>query len=208
MADDMIPVCVYIDGFNLYHALTRFGDNKVKWLDLNALSHRLISPKSEKVQGIFYFSAFAHWLPHKVARHEMYVKALEARGVTCILGHFKNKDRKCNSCGATWIAHEEKETDVSIGINLVNDAYKQRYEKAYLVTRDSDLMPAVRMVRAEFPTKQIVAVAPPLMGHSNDLIAVCNSKQKISPDQVRACLLPEKLQHSDGTIVIRPLEYR
>jgi uncharacterized LabA/DUF88 family protein len=204
----MTPVCVYIDGFNLYHALTKFGDNQVKWLDLNALSQRLILPHSEKVQGIFYFSAFAHWLPDKRARHEVYVKALEARGVICILGHFKNKDRKCYSCGATWIAHEEKETDVSIGISLVNDAYKQRYEKAYLVTRDSDLMPAVRMVRTEFPTKRIVAVAPPLMGHSNDLITVCHSKQKISPAQVKACLLPEKLQHSDGTIIVRPLEYR
>jgi hypothetical protein len=133
----MTPVCVYIDGFNLYHALLKFGDSRVKWLDLNALSHRLISPKTEKVQSIFYFSAFAHWLPAKMARHEIYVKALEARGVTCILGHFKNKERKCSSCGATWIAHEEKETDVSIGISLVNDAYKQRYEKAYLVTRDN-----------------------------------------------------------------------
>jgi hypothetical protein len=204
----MTPVCVYIDGFNLYHALLKFGDARVKWLDLNALSHRLVSPKSEKVQSIFYFSAFAHWLPDKVARHGIYVKALQARGVTCILGHFKSKDRRCKSCGATWVAHEEKETDVSIGINLLNDAYKQRYEKAYLVTRDSDLMPAVRMIRTEFPTKEIVAVAPPLMGHSNDLITVCHSKQKISPDQVKACLLPEKLQHSDGTIIVRPLEYR
>ncbi len=45
------------------------------------------------------------------------------------------------------------------------------------------------------------------MGHSNDLIAVCNSKQKINPNQVRACLLPEKLQHSNGTLVVRPAEY-
>jgi hypothetical protein len=63
-------------------------------------------------------------------------------------------------------------------------------------TRDSDLMPAVRMVRTEFPTKQ------------NDLIAVCHSKQKISSDQVRSCLLPEKLRHGDGTVIIRPVEYR
>jgi hypothetical protein len=118
----MTPVCVYIDGFNLYHALLKVRDNRVKWLDLNALSHRLISPKTEKVQSIFYFSALAHWLPDKMARHAIYVKALPARGVTCILGYFKSKDRRCNSCGATWVAHEEKETDVSIGINLVNDA--------------------------------------------------------------------------------------
>jgi hypothetical protein len=42
----MTPVCVYIDGFNLYHALTKFNDDKVKWLDLAALADRLISPKS------------------------------------------------------------------------------------------------------------------------------------------------------------------
>jgi uncharacterized LabA/DUF88 family protein len=204
----MTPVCFYIDGLNLYHALAKFGDNRVKWLDLYVLSHRLISPKSEKISSIFYFSAFAHWLPDKMARHQVYVKALEATGVTCILGHFKNKSRKCNSCGAIWTAHEEKETDVSIGISLVNDAYKARYDKAYLVTRDSDLMPAVRMVRAEFPTKKIAAVARPLMGHSNDLIALCHSKMKITPDQVKACLLPEKVRHSDGTIIVRPAEYR
>jgi hypothetical protein len=69
-------------------------------------------------------------------------------------------------------------------------------------------MPAVRMVRTEFPAKQIVAVAPPLVGHSNDLIAVCNSKQKISPGQVRAYLLPDKPQQSDGTIIVRPVEYQ
>ena len=107
----MTPVCIYIDGFNLYHALVRFEDHKLKWLDLRALSQRLISSKTEEVKGIFYFSAYAHWLPDKMARHRVYVKALEAVSVTCILGHFKNKDRKCNSCGATWIAHEEKETD-------------------------------------------------------------------------------------------------
>ncbi|SRR6266852_317086 len=97
----MVPACVYIDGFNLYHALAKLAENKVKWLDLNALSHRLILPKSEKIRGIFYCSAFAHWLPDKMARHQVYVRALEATGVTCILGHSKNKDRKCKSCGAT-----------------------------------------------------------------------------------------------------------
>lgn len=83
----MTPVCVYVDGFNLYHALARFKDDKVKWLDLATLADRLIAPKTEKVQSVFYFSAFAHWLPAKMARHQIYVKALEARGVTCVLGH-------------------------------------------------------------------------------------------------------------------------
>ena len=38
----MTPVCFYFDGFNLYHALVRFQDDKVKWLDLAALAKRLL----------------------------------------------------------------------------------------------------------------------------------------------------------------------
>jgi uncharacterized LabA/DUF88 family protein len=204
----MIPVRVYIDGFNLYHALLNFRDAKVIWLDLRALSKRLISPVSEELTGVFYFSAFADWLAAPRSRHEEYVKALRATGVTCVMGQRKKKDRHCKACGARWVAHEEKETDVSIGIHLLNDAYQGRYDKAYLVTRDSDLMPAVRMVRAEFPSKEIVAVAPPLMGHSNDLIGVCQSKKTIRPKQVFGSLLPQHVLDPSGVVVAtRPRNY-
>lgn len=204
----MVPVCVYIDGFNLYHALLRFKDPKVEWLDLRALANRLIQPKTEGIRSIYYFSAYAHWLPASMSRHQEYVKALEATGVIPVLGHFKNKDRKCHACDAEWVAHEEKETDVSIGITMLNDAYKGRYEKAYLVTRDSDLVPAVKMIRAEFSSKGIVAVAPPLMGHSNDLLAVCNAKKKISPDQIWSCLFPKIVNRKDGSLAAtRPSKY-
>src|SRR6476620_1001790 len=111
--------------------ITRFCVSRIrgsKWLDLHALSHRIIRPKTEVIRLIYYFSAYADWLPGPMRRHEEYVKALTALGVTCILGHFKKKSRSCHSCGATWIAHEEKETDVSIGITLLNDAYKGLYE--------------------------------------------------------------------------------
>jgi hypothetical protein len=125
----MTSVSVYVDGFNLYHALVRFRDDKVKWLDLRALSQRLIRPKTEEIKAINYFSAYADWLPGPKSRHEEYVKALMACGVHCILGHFKSKDRRCKSCGAAWVAHEEKETDVSIGIAMLNDATKASTRK-------------------------------------------------------------------------------
>jgi NYN domain len=204
----MTPVSIYVDGFNLYHALVKFRDEKVKWLDLRALSQRVIRPKTERIVAINYFSAYADWLPGPKSRHEEYVNALTALGVNCILGHFKRKDRTCFACGAKWVAHEEKETDVSIGITLLNDAYKGAYEKAYLVTRDSDLLPAIKMVRVEFPAKEIVAVAPPLMGHSNDLIKLCQEKKKISPEQIWSCLLPREVKRANGTVAAtRPKDY-
>jgi uncharacterized LabA/DUF88 family protein len=204
----MIRVCIYIDGFNFYHALLRFNDEKVKWLDLAALAERLISPRTEIITGIFYFSAYAEWLSGPKTRHVEYVKALTAVGVIPVMGHFKEKDRSCRRCGATWIAHEEKETDVSIGIALLNDAYKDRYDKALLITRDSDLMPAMKMARAEFPQKEIMVVAPPLMGHSNDLLSVCSSKKKITPKQIWECLLPQQVFGQNGALAAtRPRNY-
>jgi hypothetical protein len=62
-AFNMVRVSAYIDGFNLYHALTRFKDDRVKWLNLKSLVNRLILPKSERIVDIYYFSAYAHWLP-------------------------------------------------------------------------------------------------------------------------------------------------
>ncbi len=204
----MIRVAVYIDGFNLYHALLRFQDNRVKWLDLRALSERLISPQTEKIERIYYFSAYAKWLPGPMSRHEKYVKALAATGITCVLGHFKHKDRKCIKCGHTWKGHEEKETDVNIGITLLNDAYKNLYDTAYLITRDSDLVPAIKMVLAEFKNKRVVAVAPPLMGHSNDLINVCSFKKKITPAHIQSCLFPNTVYDRTGVVAAsRPQEY-
>jgi uncharacterized LabA/DUF88 family protein len=203
-----VPVNFYVDGFNLYHALLLFRDLKVEWLDLAALCRRLIQPKSERIQAIKYFSAYAHWRPEPMSRHEEYVKALEATGVIAVMGHFKNKDRECFACKAKWVAHEEKETDVSIGVTMLNDAYKGEYERAYLVSRDSDLMPAVKMIRTEFPKKEIITVAPPHMRHSNDLLTLCQAKKKITPQQVRDCLFPREVKRADGTVAAtRPTKY-
>ena len=82
----LVPVVFYVDGFNLYHALLRFRDPKVEWPDLRALCHRQVQPKTEVIKAIKYFSAFAHWLPEPMARHQEYVKALETTGVTAIMG--------------------------------------------------------------------------------------------------------------------------
>jgi hypothetical protein len=204
----MIPVCIYIDGFNLYYAICRLNDDRAKWLNLKSLAQRLIFPRTETLVGVYYFSAFARWLPGPLSRHQPYVAALRATGVTCVLGHFKIKDRECKTCGSKWKAHEEKETDVSIGITMIRDAYKGLYDKAYLLTRDSDLVPAVRMIKQEFPLKHICVVAPPNMGHSNDLTLVCDSKKKISPPQIFSCLFPERVYDASGNLAaVRPVEY-
>jgi uncharacterized LabA/DUF88 family protein len=203
----MIRSSFFIDGFNFYHALKRLDGNHLKWVNLRKLMARQTS-KSESIGRIYYFSAFADWLPGPKVRHEKYVAALNSENIDVILGNFKRKDRYCNHCKQTSIGHEEKETDVNIALCLLNEAYRNSYDRAYVVSRDSDLKPAIAMIRSLFPEKQIIVVAPPHFGHSTDLLSVSNGKRKISKEQIEQCLFPEHVTDAGGNVVAtRPVEY-
>ena len=66
----MAHVAVFVDGFNLYHAL---DDNpcfhKYKWLDLAKLA-RCFVPQTDEIVQVFYFTAYATWAPEKVEKHK------------------------------------------------------------------------------------------------------------------------------------------
>lgn len=202
-------VACFVDGFNLYHAVKRLNGSHLKWLNLWALMERQVSPISERLVAVNYFSAFANWMPAQKARHEEYVRALSSTGVTAIMGQFKEKDRYCRNCQHRWKGHEEKETDVNIALHLLNEAYKGTYDKALVVSRDSDLKPAVAMVLSRFPGLEIAIVAPPHLGHSNDLISVATTKRKITKSQIEACLFPQHVvdPKSGVRVAVRPVSY-
>ena len=138
-----IRIACFIDGFNLYHAINNIGRNELKWLDLWKLMECFVNPHIHEIIAVYYFSAFAEWLPDAFARHRAYVAALEQRGVKPVMGRFKRKDMSCKGCGRTWIAHEEKESDVNIAIWMVREAFNSNYDEAFLVSQDSDLAPAL-----------------------------------------------------------------
>ena len=199
----MKRVITYIDGFNLYHAVDDLKDQSLKWLDLWALSESLLR-QNETLKAVNYFSAFATWLPDPYARHRTYVAALQARGVTTIMGKFKQKPRSCRACGAKWIGHEEKETDVHIAVRLVADALLNDFERAIVISADSDLAPALRVVRQHQPGKELFVAAPPgRFASARDL----GPKLEVTKGKIRKCLLPAQLLDASGNPIIRPVEY-
>ncbi|MBA4172680.1 MAG: NYN domain-containing protein [Hyphomicrobium sp.] len=209
-------IIAYIDGFNLYHAIDDIGKPDprrpasatarrphLKWLNLWTLCESF-ARQGEVLEGVNYFSAFATWREaHK--RHIEYVKALEHAGVNCIMGHFKSKAQKCRNCGATWTQHEEKETDVHIASRIVFDAFEERYDRMILITADSDLAPALNLVKYKFPMKQIFVVAPPgRHGHARSL----NPSYTLTPGRLERHLLPPELYDAHGRLVAsRPASY-
>ncbi len=206
MAVDRV-VC-FIDGFNLYHAIARLKQPHLKWVDLWGLSRRYVRPASQRLEAVYYFSAYAHWLPDPKRRHEAFVLAQEAHGVTPVMGKFKCKDRWCPLCRRTSQGHEEKETDVNIALYLLDGAYRDTYDHALLISRDSDLVPALRMLLTRFPAKGVTVVAPPLAGHSTEMISCATAKTKIRAKHLEQCLLPREVSDATGTIVaVRPPEY-
>lgn len=198
----------FIDGYNLYHSLKRLKKPHIKWLNLHNLAKDIIPPQTETLQKVHYFSALAEWLPQQKIRHESYIKALKHYNVEIILGKFKKKDKKCPLCGGAYTGHEEKETDVNIALTILNEAYKDNYDCAYIISRDSDLKPALAMVKQIFSKKEIIIVAPPHAGHSTDLLSVADRKQKINMRQIQASLLPEIIKNKAGKIIAkRPSPY-
>ena len=75
----MRRVFVYVDGFNLYHAINELRDDSLKWLCLRRLSESMISER-EELESVKYFSAYATWIPDAHKRHRAYVAALKAEG--------------------------------------------------------------------------------------------------------------------------------
>jgi hypothetical protein len=215
-------VIVYVDGFNLYHAICNLGidqnrkqipgKNHLKWVDLWALSLRYANKPDQQLAAVKYFSAYATWLPGPYSRHRKFVTAIKSRGVEFIEGQFKNKDRFCRKCRTSWVAHEEKETDVNIGIHLLNDAYKDRFDQAFVVTADSDISPAIKMVRQNFSNKFVYILNPPKSIQSGELIRAAGGyafSKQIKEGHIANALLPEKILDQAGNLIVeRPVEYR
>lgn len=193
---------VYVDGFNLYHALDGLNQNHLKWLDLWALSTRL-TRQSEEVQCVKYFTAYATWRPSSYRRHQRYIQALEHQGVTPVIGRFKSKSVRCQAgCRGTFWTHEEKETDVNIGAHLIADGLKDRYDRALIISADTDLNSAVDLARGETGNKLIDLVAPPgRMGRNSRALF------EITVGRIKNSLLPREINLPDGSIVTRPSEY-
>jgi uncharacterized LabA/DUF88 family protein len=202
-------VISFIDGFNLYHAVSSLDRPELKWLDVRVLSKTFLRPQSEKLLNAFYFSAYADHMSEPVQKSQKtYIEALKLRQTTPILGQFKKKERQCPSCKHRWIGHEEKETDVNIASFLIDLAYQDAFDRALVITNDSDLAPAIQMVRKRFPEKRITTIAPPNYYHSNELIKVSSDKARIRVEHLERSLLPSVVADASRLISVScPPEY-
>ena len=199
---DTERVIAYIDGFNLYHAIDALGEPHLKWVDLWGLTSSFLR-HGQALAAVNYYSAYATWRPAPYARHRQYTAALKATGVNIVISKFKTRDRECRNCGATWQAHEEKETDVHMAVDIVADTLENNFDLAIVVTADSDLKPAITKVRAATGKKLLMLAPPGRRRRSREL----QHNREISQELISRHLLPELVTQNGQTVATRPLAY-
>ena len=147
---------IYIDGFNLYYGALK--NTTYRWLNVARMCSLLLPHHS--INQIKYFTARVKSRPGDPDMHirqQVYFRALQTvPNLTIIEGHFLTKP--CRMALVTPIGGqrtveviktEEKGSDVNLAAHLINDGYKNLYELAVIVSNDSDLIEAVRIVRSD-----------------------------------------------------------
>lgn len=202
----MNRVIAYIDGFNLYFGLRDKNWRRYYWLDLVALTGNLLKPQ-QKLEAVHYFTTRIRNNRHNTAdmqRQNTYLEALATLPpLTTHFGHYLEKPRQCRICGAKWMDYEEKMTDVNIAVQLLADAFEDRFDTAMIISADSDLTTPVRQVRSRFPKKRIVIAQPPGR-HSSELQRAATGYFTVGEDKLRQSQLPPSVTRADGFVLQRP----
>src|SRR6185312_17046739 len=91
---DMNRVRVYIDGFNIYHAIDALKRPYLKWLNHRRLAETFLRD-GERLDEVHFFTAVLRWNADKQRRHVNYLAALRAVNVTIHESRFTKVERQC-----------------------------------------------------------------------------------------------------------------
>ncbi len=196
----MRKAIVYVDGFNLYYGISDLNKQIMKWLDIEKLAKSFLKP-NDYLEETKYFTSMIKRGKSKSSRQKLYLQALEhhCNNLTIIKGHFLSKKEACQNCGHEDLTFEEKKTDVNIACEMLADAYKNRFNVSFLVSGDSDLVPAVEKVIA---IGKVVIVVNPPKRKSFELNKVASASFHIGLNRLKKCLLPAEISVEKGKIVM------
>lgn len=193
---------VYIDGFNLYFGLRSMRHKKFYWLDLWKMSNHI--SVGRKLVGAKYFTSDIKGSGSRVSRQQNFLAALEAVSprLEIVKGKFQDKPLICGKCSYSNGGFEEKMTDVNIATHLVNDAWKDKFDVAIVVSGDSDLVPPIATVKSEFPNKNVLVAFPP--NRFSNQLKETTKHFRINQDTLKKCQLPDLIERPGRKDIRRP----
>lgn len=218
----MTRTALYIDGYNFYYS--RLKGTPYKWLDLIALFRdRILLPQDPgtKLVAVKYFTSpvKAKYARHGKASEEaqtQYLRALNARhtGLIEVIQGFhifepsslpiyrEGENPSKADVARVWMI-EEKQTDVNIALNLYRDAVRGEFDQVVVCSSDSDMEPALRMIREDVPAVKVGVILPLRGGDAEGKPAPANKRllphahwvrHYIRDDELQASQLPQNVQ--------------
>jgi uncharacterized LabA/DUF88 family protein len=187
MTNRQQKIIVYIDGFNLYYGIRSLGQS-YKWLNAEVLANSFVE-LNNTIVSVKYFTTKLNGNNEDVYRQAIYLDALKrCCSKTKIIMGFFTKARKCKNCN--FKNNEEKQTDVNIACEIMQDCYEDNFDIAYLVSGDSDL---VSPVKKTLKLGKTMIIAFPPNRTSKELIKVATSHFYIDGNRLKKCQLPDKI---------------
>lgn len=200
---------VYVDGFNFYYGALK--GTPWKWLDLPALATNVLQPHHE-ILKVKYFTARVAGTPTDQSipqRQDIYLRALHRfrPEVEVHFGHFLRHRVRAplvqpsgNQRTVEVFRTEEKGSDVNLAVHLLNDGWLNVYDCAVVVSNDSDIAEAMRLMRQQH-AKRIGLLTPGRRKPSRQLLAHADFSRRIRPTALYQSQLPNPIP---GTSIRKP----
>ena len=203
---------VYVDGFNLYYRALK--GTACKWLDLPALFAKILQPHHD-ILKVKYFTARVSGTPadpSKPQRQDVYLRAFRRHQpeVEGYFGHFLSHRIRAplaQPVGDQLIVEivrtEEKGSDVNLAVHLLNDGWLDACDCAVVVSNDSDIAEAMRLVR-QHHAKRVGLVTPGAAKPSRQLMAHADFSRRTRPNALHGSQLPDPIP---GTSIRKPARW-
>ena len=208
-----VKVRAYIDGFNLYNSLPKSeeGVKRHRWLNLDSLL-RAVYPPAEELDAIKYFTAANEQTEFdeasddstKSERQQIYWRALRTLpNLEIIEGFFLSRQVSMPAADSRQFVRvvktEEKGSDVNLATHLLCDAFDNAFERALVVSNDSDLVLPIKTAVRRFRKRVGVVIVPRKGRPPADRLRQAASFHKIiSPEFLAKSQFPPMLEDGLG----------
>lgn len=202
----MQRVVAYIDGYNLYYGLRDMKMKRFYWLNVQRLAEQFLRP-GQILSFTKYFTTVIKKPEDRRLRQTEFLDALKTLADFQIFyGQFLSDTVTCHQCGHSYTTYHEKMTDVNISVELLKDAFEDRFDVAFLFSADSDLVGPIRAVQSLFEEKKILAIFPP--GRSSFALKQnASGTLHIGHLELAKSLFPDEVV-KDGAVMRRPPAWR
>jgi len=198
-------IIAYIDGFNLYFGLRAKGFDDYRWLNPYKLVLNMLK-ESQELISVKYFTSRVSNNQEKQKRQNIYLDAIDSTKTEIYYGHYQRNIAECLSCNNKWYNYNEKKTDVNIASQLLKDAFLDKFDCAFLISGDTDLVPPIEIINEFISNKRVLVAFPPK--RSNEQLKIVSKGNLVIGRKIlKASQFTSKVKLASGWEVYRPKEW-